>query len=80
MLGNLNFVSFLASTTSHADAVTLNPQPLPPRVDPLAHGFEDGLELDRSALNPQPLPPKPAPDPEPWSFAGFFAALLKILR
>jgi len=81
MPGFFNSASLLASSTSHhADTVALNPQPLPPRIEPIDHGFEDGLALESVALNPQPLPPKPAPDPEPWSLVRFFTALMRFLR
>ena len=40
-----------------ADAVALNPQPLPPATQDLVRSM-----IDAVALNPQPLPPEPPPE------------------
>lgn len=67
----MNFAFSSISPIAHllrSDAVSLNPQPLPPEppADLFArlggqHGWVSGL-LDKVALNPQPLPPSPPPD------------------
>jgi len=59
----------LVTTPSIQDKVTLNPQPLPPRVANPAASFSSYFAAlqkqllpqslgDRASINPQPLPPK----------------------
>ena len=77
----------LSATANKADAVALNPQPLPPKQSSTPSPLEKATrKADAVSLNPQPLPPKAAgkgdavslnPQPLPPKAAGTPSPLSK---
>ena len=60
----------LSTTANKADAVALNPQPLPPKAAVTPSPFAKATnKTDAVSLNPQPLPPQAALTPSPFAKA-----------